>query len=381
MITQIQSLLLRVIDPWTPPGVSQGSPEKASYRFFISILLGSFAYLIVLMAATETLLPLKEDGKRLINQFSLSLSIGITTALLTLRIAAKRHLAMHIFIATLSGGLIYVVIITGGLSSPAVVCSVVIPALATMSLGAGAGILWSLFSLVIGSAMFIAGELGFEYRNIIVGSNQSLAEFFCILTTHAFIIFIAVYYELNSRSLGKRLRKEQNKYFHLAHHDSLTGIANRRHFIEVINREISNAERRGQGQFTLLYFDLNKFKEANDKFGHHFGDEVLIAFANRLRLEIREDDCVARLGGDEFALMLKSLGQLSVVQSRLQTLVSKLSDPLRIGGVEHQVSASVGYAIYPEHGDNYETLLKVADQSMYRVKRGEREVEAAPSPV
>ena len=126
---------------------------------------------------------------------------------------------------------------------------------------------------------------------------------------------------------------------------------------------------------------MNKFKEANDKHGHHFGDEILIAFANRLRQEIREDDFVARLGGDEFALLLRSLGRAEVVEQRLDALIHNLSTPLQLGGVDYQVSASVGYAIYPQHGSNDEELPEVADQNMYRVKRGERDNVAAPQSV
>jgi len=380
MIPHIQDLLFRVIDPWIPPRVPAGSTERSLYRFLASILVGTFAYLIVLLTVNQTLLPLTEDGKRLINYFSLGLTLGITIALLTLRIAAKRHLALHIFITTLTGGLVYVANITGGLGSPAVICSVIIPALATLSIGAKAGIGWSLCVGLIGSGMFIAEQQGHNYRNIIIDANQSLAEFSCLVTTHAFIIFIAVYYELNSRKLSKQLRFEQSKYFHLAHHDSLTGIANRRHFIDAINREISRAKRKGD-QFSVLYFDLNKFKEANDKHGHHFGDEILIAFANRLRQEIREDDFVARLGGDEFALLLRSLGRADIVEQRLDALIHNLSTPLQLGGIDYQVSASVGYAIYPQHGNNDEELLKVADQNMYRVKRGERDNVAAPQSI
>ena len=377
MITQIQLLLLRVIDPWIPPHVAAGSTEKVLYRFLVSILVGTFAYLIVLLSVNQTLLPLTENGKQLINHFSLILTLGITVALFTLRIVAKRQLALHVFITTLTTGLIYVASTTGGLGSPAVICSVIIPALATMSIGARAGIGWSLCVGLVGSGMFIAEQQGHRYQNIIIDANQSLAEFSCLVTTHAFIIFIAVYYELNSRKLGKQLHLEQSKYFHLAHHDSLTGIANRRHFIDAINREISRAKHIG-GNFSVLYFDLNKFKEANDEHGHHFGDEVLIAFANRLRHEIREDDFVARLGGDEFALLLRSLGRTDVVEQRLDAMISNLSAPLQIDGIDYNVSASVGFAIYPQHGNNDEELLKVADQNMYRVKRQGRDINAAP---
>lgn len=377
MVKILQSFLLMAIDPWIPPRVAAQSSQRSLYRFLSSVLVGTLLYLVVLALITQVLTPLNQAGKALIQQFSLGLTLGILASLLTLRFASKHYYALHTFIATLTSGLVYVTCVTGGVDSPAILCSVIIPALATLSIGARAGIGWGLAICAIGAAMYFIEQFGFRYIDITSPGNRRLAEFASVLTSHAFILFIAVYYELNNRKLSRKLRREQSKYFHLAHHDSLTGIANRRHFMDAINSVISQS-RRSKDRFSVLYFDLNNFKQANDTYGHHFGDKVLVTFADRLRSEVREDDFVARLGGDEFALLLPTLGRKETVEQRLDALIQRLSEPMYIEGITYRLTASVGYAIYPDHGSNDEELLKVADQSMYVGKRRDRRGETRP---
>ncbi len=383
MIKDFQKLLLHVIDPWIPPRAKASGTGLFVYRFLASILLGTFLYLSALLLVNQYLLPITANGKRLITEFSLGMAVGICCALLMLRFSAKRHFALHAFIATLTGGLLHVSMQTGGIGSPINICSVIIPALATLSIGASAGVFWSIAIGLIGSLMFAAESQGHVFNNIIIAENLGLALFGSLLTTHSFIIFIVVYYDLNGRKLRSQLLREQDKYFHQAHHDSLTGLANRRHFIDAIDAAIAKAKRQGS-RFCVLYFDLNHFKQANDSHGHHFGDEILSQIAKRLRTVIRDDDVAARLGGDEFAILLPTLGSTDIIEQRIDMLLKLLSQTLHIDGIDYQPSASAGYAIYPVHGKDYETLLRIADQNMYHVKRlGQQTVRAAPldSPV
>ena len=154
---------------------------------------------------------------------------------------------------------------------------------------------------------------------------------------------------------------------HAAFHDQLTGLYNRRFIEEFILEEIKRSERFG-GEFSILIIDLNDFKLVNDKYGHEKGDLVLKQIAHKLRNALRSYDVVGRLGGDEFIVVIPWQGcdGIEVVIERLlkETLV-KFKDVT--------VSISIGYACYPEDGEDIETLLKVADKRMYEYKRTHKE--------
>ncbi len=153
-----------------------------------------------------------------------------------------------------------------------------------------------------------------------------------------------------------------------ASHDSLTGLANRGHFVACLDAALA---RRPQARVALaaFYLDLDGFKSINDLHGHDIGDQVLKIVATRLVHAVRAEDKVARLGGDEFACLL--LNRPS--DEQLQTLASKLletvSAPMRIGKLEIRVRASIGIAMHPENGESSQALLRNADAAMYRAKR------------
>uniref|UniRef100_UPI003566EAE7 diguanylate cyclase domain-containing protein n=1 Tax=Zhongshania sp. TaxID=1971902 RepID=UPI003566EAE7 len=121
--------------------------------------------------------------------------------------------------------------------------------------------------------------------------------------------------------------------------------------------------------FCVLYFDLNDFKNINDTLGHHSGDMILVEFAKRLRAQSRGTDIIARLGGDEFCMLLPGLSDSDVIKTKILSYSKALAEPLTLENTSYQISASIGYAVYPRHGVDYESLLKVADQKMYSVKR------------
>jgi len=119
----------------------------------------------------------------------------------------------------------------------------------------------------------------------------------------------------------------------------------------------------------VMFLDLDGFKQINDQYGHEFGDLVLKATADRIKLEIRETDTVARIGGDEFVVILSSLPEIAIVKRIGRSLIQEISEPISLGGLEIKVSVSIGIALYPENGETAEDLIRSADQAMYRVKR------------
>jgi diguanylate cyclase (GGDEF)-like protein/PAS domain S-box-containing protein len=154
---------------------------------------------------------------------------------------------------------------------------------------------------------------------------------------------------------------------HQAKHDGLTGLPTRALLHEQTERALASAGVRG-GNAALLVMDLDHFKEINDSLGHHYGDLVLRELKPRLRTAARRGDTIARLGGDEFGILLPDAdvaGAIAVAKKVLDAL----AQPLELDGQRLDVGASIGIALYPDHGRDAHALLKRADVAMYRAKR------------
>jgi diguanylate cyclase (GGDEF)-like protein len=149
-----------------------------------------------------------------------------------------------------------------------------------------------------------------------------------------------------------------------AHHDALTELPNRLLFDEVGERNLATAQRSGQ-PLALLALDLDGFKAVNDTLGHAAGDRVLKEVARRLLAAIRASDIAARIGGDEFFVLLAGMHRESAMEIA-ERLVSLLSQPYP--DIDLPVSASVGVAMYPEHGESLPLLAASADSALYTAK-------------
>jgi diguanylate cyclase (GGDEF)-like protein len=155
---------------------------------------------------------------------------------------------------------------------------------------------------------------------------------------------------------------------HDALHDTLTGLPNRALFADRATQAIA-ASRRAGGSAAVALMDLDRFKEVNDTLGHLQGDQLLVEVGTRLAHVLRAQDTIARLGGDEFGIVLSDVGDEADVLSVADRVRSALLPPVELEGIMVQVDASVGLALYPEHGDEVETLLRRADIAMYEAKR------------
>jgi len=163
------------------------------------------------------------------------------------------------------------------------------------------------------------------------------------------------------------LRQRQEQLQRIATQDPLTGVTNRAPFHRRAEHAIAAARRSGT-LIVLLFIDLDRFKEINDRFGHPAGDEVLREVAKRLSACLREVDAIARHGGDEFIVLLDAIEkveQVSQVTTRMQEALAK---PMRISGRDVSVTSSIGIAIYPRDGGDVSTLIRMADVAMYRSK-------------
>lgn len=166
-------------------------------------------------------------------------------------------------------------------------------------------------------------------------------------------------------------RKKQSAAIeHQALHDSLTDLPNRTLLADRLKQAVLRSQR-NQGQFGLLLMDLDHFKEVNDTLGHHYGDIILQHVARRVREALRESDTIARLGGDEFAVLLTTSDREHAIQVA-EKLLKSLDRPFIIEGQSLHVGASIGIAMFPEHGEDEVTLMRLADVAMYVAKRTTR---------
>ncbi|AZF55026.1 Inner membrane protein YfiN [Pseudomonas sp. R4-34-07] len=165
------------------------------------------------------------------------------------------------------------------------------------------------------------------------------------------------------------LQSENETLAHQASHDSLTGLPNRAFFEGRLIRALRSAAKTNE-RVAVLFLDSDRFKDINDNFGHAAGDAVLMAVAERVRAQLREDDLVARLGGDEFAVLLAPLHKAEDAQRIADKIIASMDAPIPLpGNTQVVTSLSIGIAIYPEHGATPGTLLNAADAAMYQAKR------------
>ena len=155
----------------------------------------------------------------------------------------------------------------------------------------------------------------------------------------------------------------------LAHHDPLTGLANRALFNDRLDTALRTANRH-DSSLALLFLDINDFKGINDVHGHAAGDQVLCMIAQRLQGCVRETDTVARMGGDEFTVLLTDIQSQGDVYEKVAQILAVLAEPPDAdSSVLTMPSCSIGIACYPADGEDADTLLSHADDDMYRIKR------------
>ncbi|HEX5650772.1 MAG TPA: EAL domain-containing protein, partial [Steroidobacteraceae bacterium] len=170
--------------------------------------------------------------------------------------------------------------------------------------------------------------------------------------------------------LEHRVEQRTQQLQHLAEHDPLTGLPNRRQLFRRLDEMLAAAQASGGrgAHIAVLFIDLDNFKTVNDTLGHEFGDRVLMSIGGRLRELADGHGTIARLGGDEFTLIFEYSGNAAEVMQRAEHVVAGFQRPLQIDRREVAVGASCGVALYPGHGRDAETLLRAADVALFRAK-------------
>ncbi len=167
------------------------------------------------------------------------------------------------------------------------------------------------------------------------------------------------------------VKKAEETIRHMAYHDALTGLPNRALFNDRLTMATSGALRSGKS-VAVMMLDLDKFKQVNDVLGHNTGDLLLKSVADRLENTFRKSDTVARMGGDEFMVILPELSEASDVSTVARKVISAFKIPFKLNGEELTVTTSVGVSMYPQNGQDTDTLLKNADIAMYYAKTSGR---------
>ncbi|MDG6778126.1 diguanylate cyclase [Thiomicrorhabdus sp. zzn3] len=162
-------------------------------------------------------------------------------------------------------------------------------------------------------------------------------------------------------------KEMEEKLYQAAHYDDLTGLPNRALVLSLLREALADAKRH-QSRLAVLFIDLNEFKPINDSFGHQVGDEVLKQSGLRIRQALRRNDLVGRLSGDEFLAVIKDLKH----EDHLQRVIDKIYQAIRpvivVDDLKLNVSASIGFSVYPKDAQDVQKLIRMADQSMYQVK-------------
>jgi diguanylate cyclase (GGDEF)-like protein/PAS domain S-box-containing protein len=172
---------------------------------------------------------------------------------------------------------------------------------------------------------------------------------------------ISVFSDISER------KKTEERIEFLAHHDPLTKLPNRlltRDRFVLAAKEAS----RDMSSIAILYIDLDSFKYVNDTFGHPVGDQLLLSVTERLKSQVRDTDTISRQGGDEFMILLPGVRDPGIIHRIASVILEKLSSPFDIAGHTVGISASIGIAFYPEHGENFDIVMKNADAAMYTAK-------------
>jgi diguanylate cyclase (GGDEF)-like protein len=178
----------------------------------------------------------------------------------------------------------------------------------------------------------------------------------------------AIERELREVKVRRGREQAERTIQYLAYYDPLTALPNRTQLLERLQQAIVDG-RNGQHAVALLLMDLDRFKQINDTLGHHHGDILIFQVGLRLKRVLFEPDFVSRLGGDEFAVVLPSLAAAEHITMVVQKILKSLEEPFAIENLPIAVEASIGIALYPDHGTDAETLFQRADVAMYEAKR------------
>jgi diguanylate cyclase (GGDEF)-like protein len=249
-----------------------------------------------------------------------------------------------------------------------------------MGLSAGAAVSYSI-DRISALAYILFAVIPFTIWFGLKGGEVPTAISVAGITYIVFISFSVIKFNqklLEGVILSHEADKHRDEIKHLAFNDVLTNLPNRRLLQEHLKETLA-ASKETNEKGALLFIDLDHFKTLNDTLGHDMGDLLLVQVSERLKQSVRDADMVSRLGGDEFVIMLSNLGtDLATAEMHVETISNKmlarLNEPYQLDSFEYQSTPSIGIAMFGQHGETHEDLLKHADIAMYHAKKSGRNV-------
>lgn len=354
--------------------MEQRLPAEADLRFRANLLLSILTAidllsvlvaLYFLLAAPLQMDPFTRRWALLLIAVSAGIYIGLTLALLRghYRIATTGTVTVAL------GSIAMAVLVTSGVPGSPAVPMLLLPAIISFCLlGPRTGTLVAVLIPALCLLQWFAVEnWGLRLPAAQSGLNPTMDLLLINSINYCLVIVVLLVYERINRKLRRERDAERLRLAHFATHDDLTGLANRRHFLQRLHEACSRCDR-SLHQVAVLYIDLNGFKHINDSLGHGAGDATLVEIARRLTAMLRRQDIVARLGGDEFAILIDPCNGEHEVTELCERLRHVIAEPLRCDDSELAVSASIGVVFYPGAGVASEHVLRMADVAMYAEK-------------
>ncbi|ARV20420.1 Cyclic di-GMP phosphodiesterase Gmr [Curvibacter sp. AEP1-3] len=236
---------------------------------------------------------------------------------------------------------------------------------------------WMLLTFMLGCVVMLGlGTLNGWRTGITSGTElDRLTDSVSILLINGFLIWFLTYDMQNAlvrlRAQIARFHASEKNLTYLAQHDGLTRLPNRILGNELLTEAMRLAAEE-KNLVAMLFVDLDNFKDVNDSLGHSAGDDFLVQVAQRLRESVRQTDIVCRQGGDEFLIGLTGLQHPDAVAKVSQDILQKMQAPFQLRGLEVLASCSIGIALYPQHGNSFDELMRHADLAMYHAKEAGR---------
>ena len=300
--------------------------------------------------------------------FTASMAFSFIVSIILMRKYARFIFSAVLSIITMTSAIFVANALTGGpTTSPFNIILLLMPLIAFLSLGKKFGVVTVVFILIIQVSMFGIEFLGFEFPLLDLPFPLEVIENWCWILGYLLICQFIFFYEFNSGVLKQQLADKTDLFEHMACHDPLTGLDNRRSFYEKLEKAAFRTKRH-QSIFALLYIDLDGFKPINDTYGHPIGDQVLAKISTRLLDNLRKIDTVARLGGDEFGILLEDIHSIDEAKNLCEKVARIIAQSMVVSDLNLSVRSSIGIVIYPSDSADLEELTRLADDAMYKAK-------------
>ena len=323
-------------------------------------------------AAVLSLLTFAADGSVWMSVLINAILVAINIVMLgAIRRTGHFRVCAAIEIASIMTGVIVGIWVSGGIvASPVTQMLILAPLLGYVFGGTRWGN-WMLASTLLVMAVFGALHFsGYPFGQNIGPNTIDTSRMLITLLNLSVVAAMALVYERTTANLQRERDAEHQRYIRLAKIDPLTGLENRRNFDAEVRRHIDATAAGGrQPRFALCFIDLDGFKAVNDAHGHNVGDEVLRVVSDRLRSASRAIDVVGRHGGDEFMVMLDAMSDRDMLDTMARRLIDSIEQPISTSAGLIEISASIGFAQFPEDAQDLEALKKAADLAMYEAKR------------